>query len=149
MAKKGSKQADAVVRTRKFGTAGLLEQVNQLRGEIVTILEVYLDQAEAVLATLEVRLARQAAGLAAADASTLSRRLAKLQKKLKPSRGRARDLERVETLLEEIEEMLDGGEPAPRVTPPPSTAAARAPRGSRAPRTARKTKRKAARRPRI
>jgi len=118
--------------------AGLPQQVHVLRTDIVTILEVYLDQAEALLATLEARLGRNGPALDDDDAARLARRLSALQKKLKPSRGRAKDLGRVEKLLEEIEGMLDGGAPpAPAPLPPPAK--------PRVPRTPRR--KKAARRP--
>ncbi|MCU0225445.1 MAG: hypothetical protein MUF27_15550 [Acidobacteria bacterium] len=88
---------------------GLAARVLALRGEIVQALEVYLDQSDAVLAALEARLGGKGAALPEADAAKLTRALDKLEGKLKPARGRAKDLARIEKLLEEIEEMLDGG----------------------------------------
>lgn len=88
--------------------AGLAARVLALRGEIVQALEVYLDQSDAVLAALEARLGGKGAALPEADAAKLTRALDKLEGKLKPARGRAKDLARIEKLLVEIEEMLDG-----------------------------------------
>lgn len=89
--------------------AGLAGRVLALRGDIVKTLEVYLDQSDAVLAALEARLGGKGTALPEADAAKLGRALDKLQAKLKPARGRAKDLARVEKLLEAIEELLDGG----------------------------------------
>jgi hypothetical protein len=89
--------------------AGLAARVLALRGEIVQALEVYLDQSDAVLAALEARLGGKGTALPEADAAKLARALDKLEGKLKPARGRAKDLARVEKLLDVIEELLDGG----------------------------------------
>jgi hypothetical protein len=99
----------AVRRAQGKAPVGLAARVLALRGEIVQTLEVYLDQSDAVLAALEARLGGKGMALPEADAAKLERALDKLEGKLKPARGRAKDLARVEKLLEAIEELLDGG----------------------------------------
>jgi hypothetical protein len=112
-AKATIRKAPAAAASKKVpaGPAGLAGRVLALRADIVKSLEVYLDQSDAVLAALEARLGGKGSGLAEADAARLIRALDKLQAKLKPARGRAKDLGRVEKLLEEVEELLDGGAP--------------------------------------
>jgi len=112
-AKKTVRRAPASAASKKApaGPSGLAGRVLALRADIVTTLEVYLDQSDAVLAALEARLGGKGSALAEADTARLTRALDKLQAKLKPPRGRAKDLERVEKLLEEVEELLDGGAP--------------------------------------
>ncbi|MCU0231052.1 MAG: hypothetical protein MUC67_06705 [Acidobacteria bacterium] len=107
----------AVRRAPGKAPAGLAGRVLALRGEIVQALEVYLDQSDAVLAALEARLGGKGGALPEADAAKLTRALDKLEGKLKPARGRAKDLARVEKLLVEIEEMLDGGGAKAAVVP--------------------------------
>ncbi len=112
-AKKTVRRAPAAAASKKVpaGPAGLAGRVLALRADIVKTLEVYLDQSDAVLAALEARLGGKGSGLAEADTARLTRALDKLQAKLKPPRGRAKDLGRVEKLLCEVEELLDGGAP--------------------------------------
>ena len=107
----------AVRRAPGKAPAGLAARVLALRGEIVQALEVYLDQSDAVLAALEARLGGKGAALPEADAAKLTRALDKLEGKLKPARGRAKDLARIEKLLEAIEKALDGGGEKPAKAP--------------------------------
>ncbi len=107
----------AVRRAPGKAPAGLAARVLALRGEIVQALEVYLDQSDAVLAALEARLGGKGAALPEADAAKLTRALDKLEGKLKPARGRAKDLARIEKLLEAIEKALDGGGAKPAKSP--------------------------------
>jgi acyl-CoA reductase-like NAD-dependent aldehyde dehydrogenase len=110
--KKAVRRAPAPAATAaKKAPAGLAGRVLALRADIVQALEVYLDQSDAVLAALEARLGGKGSALAEADTARLTRALDKLQAKLKPARGRAKDLRRVEKLLCEIEELLDRGAP--------------------------------------
>ncbi len=121
---KAKTKTTAVRRAPGKAPAGLAARVLALRGEIVQALEVYLDQSDAVLAALEARLGGKGAALPEADSAKLTRALDKLQGKLKPARGRAKDLVRVEKLLEEIEELLDGG--GAKAAEGPKAAAAKA-----------------------
>jgi acyl-CoA reductase-like NAD-dependent aldehyde dehydrogenase len=102
----------------KKAPAGLAGRVLALRADIVQALEVYLDQSDAVLAALEARLGGKGSALGESDTARLTRALDKLQAKLKPARGRAKDLGRVEKLLCKVEELLDGGTPARGEKPP-------------------------------
>lgn len=111
--------------------AGLAGRVLALRADIVQALEVYLDQSDAVLAALEARLGGKGSALGESDTARLTRALDRLQAKLKPARGRAKDLGRVEKLLCEVEELLDGGAPKrgaklPKPPAPKATAKAKA-----------------------
>lgn len=111
---------------------GLAGRVLALRADIVQALEVYLDQSDAVLAALEARLGGKGNALGESDSARLTRALDKLQAKLKPARGRAKDLGRVEKLLCEVEELLDGGAPK-RGAKPPGKEEAKAEAGTKAP----------------
>jgi acyl-CoA reductase-like NAD-dependent aldehyde dehydrogenase len=102
----------------KKAPAGLAGRVLALRADIVQALEVYLDQSDAVLAALEARLGGKGSALGESDTARLTRALDKLQAKLKPARGRAKDLGRVEKLLCKVEELLDGGAPTRGEKPP-------------------------------
>lgn len=115
-AKKTVRKAPATATTKKV-PAGLAGRVLALRADIVQALEVYLDQSDAVLAALEARLGGKGSALAEADTARLTRALDKLQAKLKPARGRAKDLGRVEKLLCEVEDLLDGGAAKAEVVP--------------------------------
>ena len=111
--------------------AGLAGRVLALRADIVQALEVYLDQSDAVLAALEARLGGKGSALGESDTARLTQALDRLQAKLKPARGRAKDLGRVEKLLCEVEELLDGGAPKrgaklPKPPAPKATAKAKA-----------------------
>lgn len=112
--------------------AGLAGRVLALRADIVQALEVYLDQSDAVLAALEARLGGKGSALGESDTARLTRALDKLQAKLKPARGRAKDLGRVEKLLCEVEELLDGGAPK-RGAKAPGKGRAKAEAGKKAP----------------
>jgi hypothetical protein len=114
--------------------AGLAGRVLALRADIVQALEVYLDQSDAVLAALEARLGGKGSALGESDTARLTRALDKLQAKLKPARGRAKDLGRVEKLLCEVEELLDGGAPKRGAKAPgKAKAKAKAEAGKKAP----------------
>ena len=130
--KKAVRRAPAPAATAaKKAPAGLAGRVLALRADIVQALEVYLDQSDAVLAALEARLGGKGSALGESDTARLTRALDRLQAKLKPARGRAKDLGRVEKLLCEVEELLDGGAPKrgaklPKPPAPKATAKAKA-----------------------
>ena len=131
--KKTVRRAPAPAATAaKKAPAGLAGRVLALRADIVQALEVYLDQSDAVLAALEARLGGKGSALGASDTARLTRALDRLQAKLKPARGRAKDLGRVEKLLCEVEELLDGGAPK-RGAKAPGKGRAKAEAGKKAP----------------